>query len=77
MTGRRKIAATSRHEQLKQSSLLWWTYACGMNAYNGSAVVIADNGADVSVAANLTSYRDGLRVSWGHSRLRGRSSSGY
>jgi hypothetical protein len=36
-----------------------------MSAYNGQAVVIAANGVDVPVLASLTSYRDGLHVSWG------------
>ena len=35
-----------------------------MSAYNGQAMVIADNGADVPVTASLTSYRDGLHISW-------------
>jgi hypothetical protein len=36
-----------------------------MSAYNGRALVIANNGAGVPVTASLISYRDGLRVSWG------------
>lgn len=36
-----------------------------MSAYNGQAMVIVDNGVNVPVVASLTSYRDGLYVSWG------------
>jgi hypothetical protein len=36
-----------------------------MSAYNGHAVVMGQNGADVPVAASLTSYRNGLHISWG------------
>jgi hypothetical protein len=36
-----------------------------MSAYNGPALVIADHDAGEPVTASLSSYRDGLRVSWG------------
>jgi hypothetical protein len=35
-----------------------------MSAYNGQALVIGQDGASVRVTASLTSYRDGLRISW-------------
>ena len=36
-----------------------------MSAYNGQALVVGGNGADVPVTASLTSYPDGLHASWG------------
>jgi len=40
-------------------------YSLCMNAYNGQARIVGNNGTDVPVTANLTSYPDGLRTSWG------------
>lgn len=36
-----------------------------MSAYDGQARIIGDDGTDVAVTANLTSYPDGRRISWG------------
>jgi len=35
-------------------------YSLCMNAYNGQARIVGNNGTDVPVTANLTSYPDGL-----------------
>jgi hypothetical protein len=35
-----------------------------MSTYNSSVVVIGEDGTEITVTANLRTYRNGLRTSW-------------